>query len=157
MAQYTVLIIELRNIIYKLPSKLDTPVPLHTLNTISRSSNSWFQYEKGDLSDQDCYTRVAAEYNLDKAEFELTIKEARAALTADPKLFTLLQRIKATFNLQIIITTNISSSDEANLHTRQDDWGIFDYVFRVDVSHSDGQSFDWESGVNHCKIGRAHV
>ena len=136
MTQYTVLIVELRNIIYRLPFKLDTPVPLHTLDTISHNSNSWFKYEKGDLSEHDCYTRVAAEYNLDKAEFELTVKEARAALTADPKLFTLLQRIKAAFKLQIIITTNISSSDEVNLRARQDDWGIFDYVF---TSHAIGE------------------
>ena len=134
-SQFTVLIIELRNIIFKLPSNLKTPVPIHTLDIISRSSNSWLQYEKGDLSEHECYTRVAAEYNLDKAELELTVKEARAALTADPKLFALLQRIKASFNLQIIIMTNISSSDDANLRTRPADWGIFDHVF---MSHTVG-------------------
>jgi len=76
-------------------SKSRTSVLSSTLRRITLGSNARFNYKKGFLSDNECYSCVAAEFDLDKNELRRTFDETRDSLQANDKLFRLIRKLKA--------------------------------------------------------------
>ena len=129
--KYTAVIFDLVDTLFNVSFKSRTSISSSTLRRITLGSNAWFNYEKGLLSENECYSRVAAEFDLDENELRRAFDEARDSLQANDKLFTLIRQLKAEFNgqLRVFAMSNISARDYEVLREKPAEWSIFDQVF----------------------------
>ena len=129
--KYTAIIFDLVDTLFNVSFKSRTSISSSTLRRITLGSNAWFNYEKGLLSESECYSRVAAEFNLDTNELQHAFDEARDSLQANDKLFTLIRQLKAESNgqLRVFAMTNISARDYEVLREKPADWSVFDHIF----------------------------
>lgn len=139
--QYTTIIVDLSDVLFRVSplSHLSTSIPPRKLRTIMHNSNAWFNFEKGILNEDECYSRVAAENELDPTEVRKAFHQARDALSAESELFTFFRELKTASNgsLQVFAMTNISLPDFEALHSKATaEWSVFDQVF---TSHAAGE------------------
>jgi len=129
--KYMAIIFDLVDTLFNVSFKSRTSIPSSTLRRITLGSNAWFNYEKGLLPKNECYSRVAAEFDLDKNELRRAFDEAGDSLQANDKLFTLIHELKAGSNgqLRVFAMSNISASDYEVLRGKPADWSVFDQVF----------------------------
>jgi len=129
--KYTAIVFDLGNTLFNVSFKSRTSIPSSTLRRITLGSNAWFNYEKGLLSENECYSRVAAEFDLDKNELRRAFDAARDSLQANEKLFTLIHELKAESNgqLRVFAMSNISARDYEVLREKPADWPVFDQIF----------------------------
>ena len=129
--KYSTIIFDLGDTLFNVSLKPRTSIPPSTLRRITLGSNAWFNYEKGLLSENECYSRVAAEFDLDENELHRAFGEARDSLQANNKLFTLIRELKAESNgqLRVYAMSNISARDYEGLREKAADWSVFDHIF----------------------------
>jgi len=129
--KYTAIICDLVDTLFNVSFKSRTSISSSTLRRITLGSNAWFNYEKGLLSENECYSRIAAEFDLDKNELQHAFDEARDSLQANDKLFTLISELKAEFKgqLRVFAMSNISTRDYEVLREKHAEWSVFDQVF----------------------------
>jgi FMN phosphatase YigB (HAD superfamily) len=129
--KYTAIIFDLVDTLFNVSFKSRTSIPSSTLRRITLGSNAWFNYEKGLFSENECYSRIAAEFDLDKNELRRAFDEARDSLHANDKLFTLIRELKAESNgqLRVFAMSNISARDYEVLREKPADWSVFDQIF----------------------------
>lgn len=128
--QYTAIIFDLGDVLFKWSSKTKTSISSHTFHAIL-SSSTWFQYERGRISEDDCYARVGAEFSVEPDEVRRALEQARDSLQANDHLISLIQELKAQSNgrLRVFAMSNISAPDFEVLRTKPADWSIFDEIF----------------------------
>ena len=128
--QYTAIIFDLGDVLIKWSSKTKTSISSTTLRAIL-SSPIWFDYERGRLSEEDCYASVGAAFRLEAHEIRRAFDQARDSLEADDRLISLIRELKAQSDgqLRVFAMSNISLPDYAVLRTKPTDWSIFDQIF----------------------------
>ncbi|KAG6911133.1 hypothetical protein DXG01_003873 [Tephrocybe rancida] len=128
--QYTTIIFDLGDVLFKWSPETKTSISSRTLRDIL-SSPTWFDYECGRLSESDCYTKVGEEFILEPEEIARAFQQARDSLQADDELIALIRELKAQTNgeLRVFAMSNISLPDYEVLRTKPADWSIFDQVF----------------------------
>jgi HAD superfamily hydrolase (TIGR01509 family) len=92
------------------------------LNTVT-----WFEYEKGKLTEDECYATIAKQMNLDASEIARAFQGARDSLTSRQFMVDLIRELKP--GRKVYAMSNISAPDWAVLRTKPSDWDIFDEVF----------------------------
>ena len=131
--KYSAIVFDLVDTLFNVSfeSEPRTSIPPSVLRRITLGSNTWFNYEKGLLSEDECYSRVAAEFDLDRNELHRAFDEARDSLQANDKLFTLIRELKAKLNgqLRVFAMSNTSARDYEVLREKPADWSVFDHVF----------------------------
>jgi len=129
--KYTAIIFDLVDTLFNVSFKSRTSIPSSILRRITSGSNAWFNYEKGLLSENECYSRIAAEFDLDKNDLRRAFDEARDSLQANDKLFALIRELKAESNgqLRVFGMSNISRRDYVALREKPADWSVFDQMF----------------------------
>ncbi|KAF8432402.1 HAD-like protein [Boletus edulis BED1] len=100
---------QIDNVIFDL-ANTDTSIPPQTLHSILRSSY-WFEYEKGNLSEEEVYTLAAAAFSLDVSEVGAAFRAARDSIQSDPSMVTLLHELKENNDIQLFAMSNISAPD----------------------------------------------
>ncbi|KAF8120945.1 HAD-like protein [Boletus edulis] len=100
---------QIDNVIFDL-ANTDTSIPPQTLHSILRSSY-WFEYEKGNLSEEEVYTLAAAAFSLDASEVGAAFRAARDSIQSDPSMVTLLHELKENNDIQLFAMSNISAPD----------------------------------------------
>ncbi|KAG6897904.1 hypothetical protein C0992_009388 [Termitomyces sp. T32_za158] len=133
--QYSALIFDLGDVLFKWSPNTKTTISAQTLREIL-SSPTWFDYERGRLSEADCYAKVGEEFMLKPDEIAQAFRQARDSIQADDDLIALIRELKAQSNgeLQVFAMSNISLPDYEVLRTKSADWSIFDRVFTSGVA-----------------------
>lgn len=91
--RFDTLLFDLGDVLFTWSAETKTSIPPRILKQILRSS-SWFEYEKGNLSETVVYERVAAEFDLDAAEVARAFVSARESLCEVPEMIELIIKLK---------------------------------------------------------------
>lgn len=126
----TNIIFDLGDVLFKWSSQTETSISSTTLRQIL-SSPTWFDYERGRLTEDACYQRVGTEFFVEPSEVRRAFDQARDSLKANDELITLIRELKAKSEgeLRVFAMSNISIPDYDVLRTKPADWSIFDQVF----------------------------
>ncbi|KAK7064910.1 alpha-D-glucose-1-phosphate phosphatase YihX [Favolaschia claudopus] len=110
-------------------NQIETIIPRKMLRRIF-TSLTWFDYERGKLSQTDCYDRLVAEFGRSTEDIHSAITKTRESLRLHEDLVTLLLELKQQSNgkLRVFTMTNLSVPDCQELK-HQLNWSIFDRVF----------------------------
>ena len=106
-----------------------SPLPPKVTKGILRSAH-WFEYEKGNLSEDQAYAAAAEEFGVQESDVKGGFIAARNSLQSDPTMLKLIREIEST-GRTIYAMSNISAPDWEFLRTRAtpSEWALFDRVF----------------------------
>ena len=134
---YTAVVFDLGDVLFTWSSSTPkSPLPSKTIKSILRSFH-WFEYEKGNLTEEEAYSLVAEEFRVAAADVKAAFEAARDSLQSNPKLLDVIQELRES-GLAIYAMSNISAPDWAVLSTKAtpQEWALFDRVFTSYVSLS---------------------
>ena len=111
------------------PDTAKSPLPAKVIKCILRSS-PWFEYEKGNLSEEEAYEQVAAEFDVSVVDVRESFIVARDSPKSDPELLTYIRCLKSK-GLRLLAMSNISAPDFEFLRQKasSEDWSLFEFVF----------------------------
>lgn len=95
------------------------------------ASTVWQDYERGKLSEDECYRLVGEKFTLDPGEVRQAIHDARASLQPDDSFIRFIRELQteARGELRIFAMSNISAPDYEVARGKPTDWTIFERVF----------------------------
>lgn len=127
---YRSLILDLGDVLFTWSARTGTTISSHSLRAVL-SSDTWADYERGRISQGECYHRAAAQFNLDPIDIADALRHARDSLELNVEMFDLVRtlRAKSCGTLSVFALSNISIPDYEYLLTKPVDWAIFDRVF----------------------------
>lgn len=129
--RYTTLILDLGDVLFSWSSKTNTPIPPKKLKEIL-SSLTWFEYERGRISQAECYDRVSAEFSLDATTIAEAFQQARDSLRPNEEFLALIRELRQQTHgqLTVLALSNISLPDYEYIMALDSDWtSVFDRVF----------------------------
>ena len=90
----------------------------------------WFEYEKGILSQAECYVLIALEFSLPLTDVTETFRAVGTSVQADISTIRILQNIKEHTGIRLIVMSNIPEPDwKAFEHTEPEAYNLLDEVF----------------------------
>ncbi|TBU29645.1 HAD-like protein [Dichomitus squalens] len=129
--QCDTLIVEINDLLSPRYTKITTSIPPEMLSRILRSS-TWFDYERGNLTEAECYSNLATAYALPESDIAAAVRSSLTLARVVPEAVRILRDIKATTGVRILSMSNFSAPDWNALST-QDDFakllGLFDCSF----------------------------
>jgi FMN phosphatase YigB (HAD superfamily) len=129
LTSFTTIIFDIGDVLFSWSSETKTSISSRTLRRIL-SSPTWYEYERGLISQHVCYQRVGAEFSLDPAEVGKAFDQARDSLQCNEGMISLIRELKCqSEGLRVFAMSNISLPDYGVLRTKPADWSIFDKVF----------------------------
>jgi HAD superfamily hydrolase (TIGR01509 family) len=129
-------IFDLGDVLFSWSADTPTMISPKVLHKILRSA-IWFEYEKGNLGEQEAYERVAVEFKVPASEVAAAFQCARDSLKASPDMVNLIRELRREGDLQVFAMSNISAPDWQILRGKADpsDWALFDRVFTSAEAH----------------------
>ena len=127
---YTAIVFDLGDVLFTWSSSTPkSPLPSNTLKNILRSFH-WFEYEKGNLTEEQVYSLVAQEFSVAASDVKGAFEAARDSLKSNLELLDVIQELRDS-GLSIYAMSNISAPDWAVLSTKATpkEWALFDRVF----------------------------
>ncbi|KAH0830332.1 HAD-like protein [Lanmaoa asiatica] len=125
-------VFDLGDVLFTWSADTSTSISPETLHSILRSA-TWFEYEKGNLDEEEAYRLVAAEFSLDASEVSSAFRAARDTIQTDPSMVNFLHKLRLGENsdIRLFAMSNISAPDwEVLRHkVRPEDWALFERVF----------------------------
>ncbi|KAG7442307.1 HAD-like protein [Guyanagaster necrorhizus] len=132
MARYNAIICDLGDVLFTWSPPPNQILPLNTLRRVL-SSSTWFEYEKGRISQQTCYDNIGRELSTSPMDIRKGIEGSCASLRCNLDLVSFFRELKDTTEggLRIFAMSNISQPDYDALRsiTVDMDWSIFDGIF----------------------------
>jgi len=128
LAPYSAIIFDLGDVLFSWSAETKTSISPKTLRQILESP-TWYEFERGLVSQDDCYARVGEQFNITASEIAKAFQVARGSLTANTQLITLIKELKAQSLLTVVAMSNISQPDYEYLRSKPGDWSIFDHVY----------------------------
>lgn len=126
--QYSHLLLDIGGVLISYNPGSNTILPSRTIKSVVDSPH-WHQYERGKLSQKQCYDGVCGEFNLKPEEWVQSIEELKLTLTTNERFLTAIKHIKLQHpTLRIHALTNLSSPDYEILNPIIKEWDIFDSV-----------------------------
>ena len=124
------LVFDLGDVLFQWSPETKTSISPKTLRLIL-SCPTWHDYERGKLSEQECYDRVGAQFGFPPGEIRAAFDQARDSLVGSHNLIRTIRELKDISDspLPIYAMSNISLPDWEVLKTKPADWAIFDRVF----------------------------
>jgi FMN phosphatase YigB (HAD superfamily) len=123
------LIIDIGDVLFTWSPETPTSLPPRTIRDIL-ASPTWGNYQRGKLSQEQCYRIVAAEHALDVQEVASAFQHARDSLKPSKDLLGFIRSLKEAYSfIRIFAMSNISGPDYEVLRTKAVDWSIFDRIF----------------------------
>ena len=95
------------------------------------SSTVWREYERGRVSEDECYRLIAEKFTLDEGEFRQAILGVRESLNPDDAFIRFVRELQSEANggLRIFAMSNISAPDYVVTRGKLADWSVFERVF----------------------------
>ena len=128
--EFRTLILDLGDVLFTWSAVTTTSIPPRLLKDIMNSP-TWFEYERGRVSQAECYARVGEEFGVPQADVDEALKQARESLRPNEELLALVRELKARFagRLRVFALSSISLPDYEYVIKLPTDWSIFDKVF----------------------------
>lgn len=128
--KFNTLIFDLGDVLFSWSLQTKTSIPAKTLKRILLSP-TWFEYERGRITQDICYHRIGREFLLEATEIRYAFEQARNSLQSNDDLISLIRELKcqSKSELRVFAMSNISLPDYEYLLTKPVDWSIFDGVF----------------------------
>lgn len=123
---YDTLIFDIGDVLFTWSAETKTTISPKTLHKILQSA-TWFEFEKGKISEAESYATVAREFGIEAKEVKEAFQGARDSLTSRPFMVNLIRELKP--GRRVYAMSNISAPDWEVLKTKGADWDIFDGVF----------------------------
>ncbi|ESK91653.1 HAD-like protein [Moniliophthora roreri MCA 2997] len=120
------LIFDLGDVLFTWSAETKTSVSPKMLHSILQTE-TWFDYERGRISEDDCYAAVASQMDLQPHQVREAFQAARDTLTSRSFMVDLIRQLKP--GRKVYAMSNISAPDWEVLRTKPSDWEIFDRVF----------------------------
>ncbi|KAG1822773.1 HAD-like domain-containing protein [Suillus subaureus] len=129
-SNYTTLIFDIGNVLFSWSPQTTTSIFSNTLREIL-SSPTWIDYERGRISQAECYAAVGGEFSVDPTEVGRAFQDARDSLQSNEELISVIRHLKAHSDgmLHVFAMSNISAPDYEVLRTKPVDWSLFDGIF----------------------------
>jgi HAD superfamily hydrolase (TIGR01509 family) len=127
--QYDNIILDIGDVLFTWSAETKTTISGSMLRKILRSA-TWFEYEKGNLGETECYDLVASDFKLESNEVAAAFQVARDSLVEDPSMIAMLYELKAS-GTRLFAMSNISAPDWEVLRRKgkREDWELFEHVF----------------------------
>ena len=95
------------------------------------SSTIWQEYERGRISEDECYRLSGERFSLDPEDVRRAVIDARASLRSNDDFLRFIRDLRAEAQgaLRIFAMSNISAPDYAETRAKSTEWGIFERVF----------------------------
>ncbi|CAK5281731.1 unnamed protein product [Mycena citricolor] len=128
--QFDAVIFDIGDVLFTWSANTKTSISPKVLRQIL-SSPTWFNYERGKLTEEACYLQVGRDFSLAPDEIREALVQARASLQPNTELISLVRELKQQSNgrLSVFAMSNISLPDYAVLRSKDADWDIFDRIF----------------------------
>ncbi|KAG2138331.1 Haloacid dehalogenase-like hydrolase-domain-containing protein [Suillus clintonianus] len=129
-SNFTTLIVDIGDVLFSWSSQTNTSISPKALRRILFSP-TWNDYERGRISQAECYARVGGEFSVDPAEVGRAFQEASDSLQPNEELISVIRQLKVRSNgtLHVFAMSNISTPDYEILRTKPIDWSLFDDIF----------------------------
>ncbi|TFK22045.1 HAD-like protein [Coprinopsis marcescibilis] len=129
LAQYSALVFDLGDVLFQWSPVTNTPISPKVLHTIM-GNEIWYAYECGQISQEECYFRLADRFSLNAEDIREAFNQAKESLTADFDLVNFIRQLKQSNpHLRIFACSNVSRPDFEALRLKPADWGIFERIF----------------------------
>lgn len=126
---YSTIIFDLGDVLFSWSPTTKTSISPKLLHKIF-STTTWHAFERGSISQDDCYKALGLEFNVDPEEVSQAFAQARESLCCNHELVAFIREIKAQAGLRVFAMSNISAPDYAYMRAKPGvDWSIFDQVF----------------------------
>ena len=124
------IIFDLGDVLFTWSANTVTSISPKTLHSILLSS-TWFEYEKGNLGEEEVYGLVAAEFSLDASEIGAAFRAAQDSIQIDHSMVALLHELKENSGIRLFAMSNISAPSWEVLRRkgRPEDWALFERIF----------------------------
>ncbi len=129
--RYTTLILDLGDVLFRWSPDTKTTIPPRQLKEIL-SSVTWFEYERGRISQAECYRRCAEEFTIDADVIAEAVRQARESLQPNEEFIALIRELRRQTHgdLTVLALSNISLPDYEYVKSLRSDWmSIFDRIF----------------------------
>ncbi|KAI1792346.1 HAD-like domain-containing protein [Ganoderma leucocontextum] len=130
------IVVDFGGVLFTWSANTMTPVRPKLLRRIF-SSSIWFEYERGNITEQECVQLVAAEFSVFEVDFARALKNARRSIRPNDAVFDLLRNMKKRSDVRIFAVANMSSSEWDLLRRKMEPevWALFDHIYTsADVS-----------------------
>ena len=126
--EYTHLLLDIGGVMISYSPK-DAPIlPTRTITSVL-DSPSWHEFERGNLSQSQCYHAACEAFNLKVEVWEACMEQLKSTLTPNQEFIDAVKDIKEKNpNLQIHALSNISNPDFEYLGPIINSWGIFESI-----------------------------
>ncbi|OJA11699.1 hypothetical protein AZE42_02093 [Rhizopogon vesiculosus] len=127
---YNTLIFDIGDVLFSWSPQTKTFISPKVLHHIL-SSPTWTDYERGRMSQDECYARVGREFSVGPTEISRALEEARDSLQSNEDLISVIRHLKVRSGgmLHVFAMSNISAPDYEVLRTKPADWSLFDDIF----------------------------
>ncbi|KAI1790112.1 HAD-like protein [Ganoderma leucocontextum] len=126
------IIVDLGHVLFTWAMRSSDPHTLVPPEKLRRMLNSatWYEYENGNLEEEECFTRLSSEYSLPTSDISTTIRACRDSLRVDREVFAFLRGLKARTGVRLFAMSNIAYPDWEVLNTKAEpqDWALFDDI-----------------------------
>jgi FMN phosphatase YigB (HAD superfamily) len=152
------LVFDLGDVLFQWSPETKTSISSKTLRLIL-SCPTWHDYERGRLSEEECYDQVGAQFGFPPGEIRAAFDQARDSLVGSHNLIRTIRELKDISDnpLPIYAMSNISLPDWEVLKTKPADWAIFDRVFTSGAAGARKPDLEFyryviaETGINPTK------
>ncbi|KAJ6455227.1 HAD-like domain-containing protein [Mycena sanguinolenta] len=130
LKSFNAVIFDIGDVLFNWSANTTTTISPRTLRQILACS-TWFDYERGKLSEAACYGRVGTEFSLPPEEIRQAFIQARESLQSNDDLIAFIRELKERSDgtLRVFAMSNISLPDYKILQTKKADWDLFDRIF----------------------------
>ncbi|KAH9054308.1 HAD-like domain-containing protein [Lactarius vividus] len=125
-----ILIFDLGDVLLTWSPVTKTSISPKTLKAIL-SSTIWQDYERGRLSEDECYRLSADKFSLDPEEVRRAVLDARDSLRPDESFISFIRDLQSEAQgvLRIFAMSNISAPDYEVARAKPEEWDIFERIF----------------------------
>ncbi|EMD32343.1 hypothetical protein CERSUDRAFT_108797 [Gelatoporia subvermispora B] len=127
----TSLILDLGDVLFTWSPATETSITPRVVKNILQSP-TWFDFERGHITQDECHARVAQEFSIARDELHRAVEQARHSFEPDNRLVDFIRQLKAESGgtLRVYALSNISVPDLDYLRIKAGaSWSIFDAVF----------------------------
>ncbi|KAL7918372.1 HAD-like protein [Trichoderma austrokoningii] len=127
MSLYKAIILDLNGVLLSYGSSVPSGSlkPSQIKNVLD--SPTWYEYECGNLTRQDCYERVSREFNVDLDVWTQTLEQLTKTVKPYSEFIAAIKNIKAAFpDVKVYGMSNISQPDYEFLKPMISAWGLLD-------------------------------
>lgn len=126
--RYQTLVFDIGDVLFTWSAETKTSISPKTLRQML-STRIWNDFERGIVSQDDCYSAVGAQFGVDPREIGQAFKDARDSLRSNDALISFIRNVKKTHGLAVYAMSNISGPDYDELKLKKAEWETFERVF----------------------------